>query len=78
MPLNLDAGLRQPIEDLIARGYTSPWVVMCNSLAYAAGEYDTELGKVIVYSIIFHMPIDDLTVTTLEKWESFEADQHDE
>lgn len=70
-PLNLEAGLRQPIEELIARGFTGPWVVICSSLAYAAGEYDTELGKVIVHSTIFHMPMDDLTVTTLEEWESF-------
>jgi hypothetical protein len=78
MQLNLDAGLRQPIEDLVARGFTGPWVVMCNRLAYAAGEYDTELGNVIVYNTIFHMPIDDLTVMTLEEWESFGANQHGE
>jgi len=78
MSLNLEAGLRQPIEELIAQGFTGPWVVICNRLAYAPGEYDSELGKVIVHSNLFYMPVDDLTVTTLESWQAFEADQQNE
>lgn len=75
MSLNLDAGLRQPIEDLIARGYTGPWVVVCNSLAYASGTYQTELGQVIVHSTLFHTPVDDLTVMP---WEVVRKEIEDE
>ena len=72
--INLEAGLRQPIEELMARGYTGPWVVFCNKLAYASGEYDTELGKVIVHSNLFYMPIEDLSVTTLTEYERYLAE----
>jgi len=72
--LNIDNGLRQPIEDLISKGHTAPWVVFCNSLAISSGEYESELGKVIVKASLLHTPVDDLAVTTLALFEQFEAD----
>lgn len=75
MELNLDTGLRQPIEELLARGHTPPFVVFCNTMAYAPGEFDTELGKVIVHSSYTHQPVEDLSVTTLTAWEAYLAGQ---
>lgn len=75
MVLDLNHGLRQPIEDLIAHGYSAPWVVFCNTFGfYKSGEYESEYGHITINAHVFHMPFDDLTIMSVATYEAIKAE----